>query len=190
MHHFFSRVFTQIAAFTYDLFAGVAANALTLALVLLSRVASKAWTRKCARFFGVQKRRQLDIYYGCFSVGTGLVGAVESQETITELFRIGLGGRGDSDSLLKRIFLATVKVCGIPSCPGTGVNLENSLITLGSPRFTLASGVFEKELEPKITVLDGVIKFPGGKVEGDDSQAVLVKKCRDHLSLTNMSSTL
>ena|SRR5438876_2652575 len=182
--HLFSAVCIHIAGFKYDLFVGVAANGLSLALVLLIRVASKRWNRKCAQFFGVQKRRQLNVYYGCISVGTGLVGARESHEVIrfAELFRLGIGGRGDSDSLLKRVFLATVRVCGIPSCPGTEVSLENSLITLGSPKFSLASAVFERELEPKISVHNGGIAFPGGKVEGDDSQAVLVKKCRDGLA--------
>ena len=146
----------KLAGLTYDLFVGIVANALSVLLIVLFsvllRFASKFWNLRCLRFFGVEKRRRLNVYYGCASVGTGWVGARESQETsrFAELFQLRIAGLGDGDSLLKTIFLAAVRVHGIPSCPGTEVTLEDSLITLGSSRYTLASDVFEKKLEPTI----------------------------------------
>jgi hypothetical protein len=174
----------MIVGFIYELGIGVGANLLTLLLVILIRFLSKGWNQKCLRFFGVYKRRRLNVYYGCASIGTGWVGARESQETsrFAELFQLRIPGLTDGDSLLRTIFLAAVKVQGLASCKDTKVSLEDSLITLGSPRYTLASDVFEKRIEPAISVHDDAIEFPGGKVEGDRSQAVLVKKCRNGLA--------
>jgi hypothetical protein len=181
---FFLGICTQVAGLTYELLVGVVANGLTLLLVVLIRFFSKAWNVRCLRFFGVQKRRRLNVYYGCIPVGTNLVGARESQETnrFAELFQLRIPGLGDGDSLLKTIFLAAVRVHGIASCPGTHVTLGDSLITLGSPMYSVASGVFEKELESRIYLRDNAIHLPGGNVVQDSSQAVIVKKCRDGLA--------
>ena len=79
----------MIGGFIYELGIGVGANLLTLLLVVLIRFWSKTWNQECLEFFGVQKRRRLNVYYGCdASIGTGWVGAHESQETsrFAELF--------------------------------------------------------------------------------------------------------
>src|SRR5438046_1970627 len=133
----------MIVGFISELGIGVGANVLTLLLVILIRFLSKLWNQKCLRFFGVYKRRRLNVYCGCASIGTGWVGARESQEAsrFAELFQLRIPGLTDGDSLLKTIFLAAVKVQGLASCKDTKVNLEDSLITLGSPRYTLASDV-------------------------------------------------
>jgi hypothetical protein len=169
---------------SYELFIGVCANLLTVFLVILIRFASKGWKLRCVRFFGVGKRRRLNVYYGCdISIGTGFVGLWESQEAVrfAELFQLHIPGLGDGDSLFKTIFVAAVRVRGVASCPSTSVSLQDSFITLGSPKFTVASGVFEKDLEPRVKVSENTIYFPGGDVR-DKSQAVLVRKCRNGLA--------
>ena len=174
----------QIAVLGYDLSVGIAANVLTVVLAILIRFGfSQFWDVRRTRFFGVQKRRRLNVYYGCIPVGSNLVGAVESQEAkrFAELFQHRIPGLGDRDSLLNQIFLAGVKVTGIPSCPGTRVNLEESLITLGSPMYTFASGVFEGTLEPRVYFRGDAIHCPDGEVR-DHAEAILVKKCRAGLA--------
>ena len=174
----------QIAGLGYDVSVGIGANVSTVGLAVLIRFGfSQFWDVRRKRFFGVQKRRRLNVYYGCIPVGANLVGAVESQEAkrFAELFQHRVPGLGDRDSLLNQIFLAGVKVTGIPSCSGTPVNLEESLITLGSPMYTFASGVFERTLEPRVSFRGDAIHCPHGEVQ-DHAEAILVKKCRAGLA--------
>jgi hypothetical protein len=149
------------AAVLQDIGIGILANVLTIGLALAIRLLSRLLNRRQLRFFGVHKTRRFTVYCGCIPVGSNLVGAAESQEAnrFAELFQYRIPKLTDGDSLLSRIFLAGVRVKGIASCVGTPVSLEDSFLGLGSPVYTFASAVFEKDLEPRAYIRDGVIHF-------------------------------
>ncbi len=84
--------------------------------------------------------------------------------------------------MLKTIFFNSVQVSGVPSRDGTQVNLAESMITLGSPLYTHASDIFEKNLEHRVSIRDNAIHVPGTASITDDTQAIIVKKCRDGLA--------
>jgi hypothetical protein len=172
-----------MACFWYDLSVGLLANFAFLALLLaLSFAFSHIASRSLFDFFGVRSNRRLTVYYGIFPSGS--VGVGESQEVwrFARLFQHRIPGLREGDSMLKTIFFNSVQVSGVPSPVGTQINLAQSIITLGSPLYTHASDIFETKLENRVSIRDNTIHIPGTTAITDQTQAIIVKKCRDGLA--------
>jgi hypothetical protein len=173
-----------------DIIKTITANILTLALGVLL-----AWLwhvtlgrRKLMRFFGLTKDKTLRIYIGNLgdpNAPGGVVAFEESSEArnLGGLFQSLVPGLSEHRGLFRFLELADadVKVVrGRPSDPE--VNLEHSVISLGSPMSNHASTLIETNLKSPVRLnrssLPMAIEIPGLPSVSSMAQGVIVRLCR------------